>query len=340
MKFLNILTLATALYGSSHQILKAQEWGVWYDAEMQTDFKGHCNYVNLFYLSADCPLGEHLTVSAASISILKSLDESLVNDLQTFSNIEADNQPFTLAIAGMSWKPNDKQTLFFGIRNVNEDYFTSDLTSLFLNSSCGIFPTLSCNMDIANYPLASMCLHYNYTSQSLNFLASAYNGQGYYRLTGADNLWRITPRSDGLFFITQADWKKARGNYFFGAAHQSGHICESSDVLDGASSQTVLWTYTEQSLTDHFSLIADYSHTFGRSALCTDFVGLGGQYAQGKSTLGLFSDYAHFRDDDEWATELTYKYDLNSWVFLLASCQLIHHEEWMPVGMLRLSVRL
>lgn len=84
MKLLNILTLATALYGSSHQMLKAQEVGVWYDAEMQTDFKGHCNYVNLFYLSADCPLGDHLSVSAASISILKSRDESLVNDLQTF----------------------------------------------------------------------------------------------------------------------------------------------------------------------------------------------------------------------------------------------------------------
>ena len=34
------------------------------------------------------------------------------------------------------WK---KARLFVGVRNVNEDFFTSDVTSLFTGSSCGIF---------------------------------------------------------------------------------------------------------------------------------------------------------------------------------------------------------
>lgn len=341
MKFLKILTLATALYGSSHQMLNAQEWDVCYDAEIQTDFKGQCNYVNLFYLSAVCPLGAHLSMSAASISIVKTRDESLLDDLQTFSNIEADNQPFTLAVAGMSWKPNDQHTLFFGIRNVNEDYFTSDVTSLFLNSSCGIFPTLSCNMDIANYPLASMGLHYSYASPSFNFSASAYNGQGYERLSGAANLWRITPHRDGLFFITQAEWQQNKSHYFVGAAQHSEPLCKNSGrSIDGTSAQTALWSYTEQSLTDRLSLIADYSHAFGHSCQCTDFFGFGGQYAWSQSTIGFFSDHARFRHESEWATELTYKYNLSSLLFLQASCHLIYHESWQSVGMLRMGVRI
>lgn len=313
--------------------LCAQQVGVWYDTELQTDFKGHSNYANLLYLSADYPLGEHFKLSAATMSIYKTRKESLLDDLQGFSNLEADNQPFTLAMAGIGWEVNERHSLFFGIRNVNEDYFTSDVTMLFLNSSCGIFPTLSFNMDIANYPLASMGLHYCYSAPSMTFSASVYNGQGYDRLTGAANLWRITPHSDGLFFITQTDWQLSNGHYYVGAAQHTG-------AQDGAAARTALWVYTEQALSERLSLIADYSHAFGHNCLCTDFVGLGGQYAWKRSTLGLFANYARFSQDREWVTELTYKYDLTSYLFLQASCQLIHHESWMPAGILRLSVRI
>lgn len=327
------------LMGCFHQLC-AQQLGVSYDTELQTDFKGHCNYANHLCLSADYPLGEHLTLSASTMSISKTREESLLDDLQGFSNIEADNQPFTLAVAGIGWKVNDRHSLFLGIRNVNEDYFTSPVTSLFVNSSCGIFPTVACNMEIANYPLASMGLHYSYASPSFGFLASVYNGQGYDRLTGVANLWRIIPHDDGLFFITQADWQQSSGHYFVGVAQHTGPLCPSSGTRDVASARTALWFYTEQSLTDRLSLIADYSHAFGRSSECTDFVGIGAQYAWSKSTLGLFSDYVRFRQDSEWATELTYKYDLNSMLSIQSSCQFIHHGSWMPVGLIRVSVRI
>lgn len=327
MKFVLIL-----LIGCCHQLC-AQEVGVWYDTELQTDFKGSVNYANLLYLSADYPLGEHFKLSAATVSTFKTRSESLLDDLQGFSNIEAPNMLLTLAVAGIGWEASDRHSLFFGVRNVNEDYFTSDVTSLFINSSCGIFPTLACNMDIANYPLASMGLHYCYTLPSLCLQASVYNGQGYDRLSGAANLWRITPHSDGLFFITQAEWQQNNDRYFLGSAQHTG-------THDGASSQTALWAYTEQSLTDRLSLIVDYSHAFGPSSQCTDFFGFGGQYSWSRSTLGLFSDYARFRNDSEWATELTYKYNLTSLLFLLVSCQFVHHGAWQPVGLIRMSVRV
>lgn len=337
---LSFMTLATLLLtGWGHQ-LSAQQMGVWYDTELQTDFKGRSNYLNLLYLSADYPLGEHLNLSAATMSISKTRQESLLDDLQGFSNIEADNIPLTLAVASIGWKVNDRHSLFFGIRNVNEDYFTSPVTSLFINSSCGIFPTVASNMDIANYPVASMGLHYAYATPSFGLQASAYNGQAYDRVTGRDNLWRITPHSDGIFFITQGDWQQGKAHYYVGAAHHSGPLCVSAGDSDEASPRTALWAYTEQALTDRLTLLADYSHAFGHSAQCTDFVGLGGQYAWQRSTLGVFTDYVRFRHDSEWATELTYKYDLTSILFLQASCQLIHHGSWMPVGLLRVSVRI
>lgn len=327
LKFVSLLMVAWM------QQLCAQQLGVWYDSELQTDFKGHYNYANLLYLSADYPLGERFRLSAATMSIYKTRKEPLLDDLQGFTNIDADNLPFTLAVAGIGWQVNDRHSLFVGIRNVDEDYITSDVTSLFINSSCGIFPTLSCNMDIATYPLASMGLHYCYKAPSFCLQASVYNGQGYSRLSGSANLWRFCPHSDGLFGIAQIDWQRGKGHYYVGAAQHGG-------IGSEMATRSALWAYTEQTLTEQVALIADYSHAFGRSCDCIDFAGLGCQYSKGCSMLGLFTDYARFRHDSEWATELTYKLDLNKYLFVQYSFQMIHHGHWQPAGLVRVSLRI
>lgn len=332
-KLTQLLTLTTVILFSYSLELDAQQMGVEFDTELQFTPDGYTNYLNRLRLSADYAINEHLTLSAASISIAKSREESLLDDLQGFSNIEAEPQPLALSLLGMNWNAGERHSLFLGIRTVNEDYFVSPVTSLFINSSCGIFPTLSCNMDIANYPVASMGMHYSYTAPSYCIQASAYNGQAYDRWTGIDNIWRITPHSDGLFFISQVDWQQGKGHYHVGAAQHTG-------VSGGESAQTALWTYTEHSLTDRLSLIVDYSHAIGHSRLCTDFVGLGAQYSWSQSAIGLFTDYARFRHEEEWATELTYKFDLNSLLFLQASCQLIHHGSWQSVGLIRMGIRI
>lgn len=97
----------------------------------------------------------------ASISIAETHERPLIDDWQGFSNIEEENTPLALAVLGIRWQLK-KSFLFVGVRNLNEDYFTSPYTSLFTNSSCGIFPTLSVNYPIANYPLASIGIDYKY----------------------------------------------------------------------------------------------------------------------------------------------------------------------------------
>lgn len=331
---LSFMTLAAFLLTSCWgQQLCAQQMGVCCDTELQTDFKGRSNCLNLLRLSADYPLGEHFKLNAATISISKTRRESLLDDLQGFSNIEAHSTLLTLAVAGIGWELTDRHSLFCGVRNVNEDYFTSPVTSFFLNSSCGIFPTLACNMDIANYPLASIGLHYSYSAPSFCLQASVYNGQAYDQWAGRDNLWRVAPHSDGLFLITQGDWLRGRGHYFAGAALHTG--------AQGASSaRSTLWAYTEQALTDRLTLIADVSQALGHSSVCTAFAGIGAQYAWRKTALGLFADYVRFRQDSEWVSELTYRYELSSILAFCTSCQLIHHGSWMPVGMVRMSIRI
>ena len=159
MKFINILVVVALMTGGLH--LHAQDFGVEYTTELQTNFQG-CNFVNLLRLNAEIPISKSVTIEASTISIAKTRNERLLDDLQTFSNIEEDNLPLAIAVCGANWQINDKHSLFMGIRNMNEDYFTSPVTSFFTNSSCGIYPTISANYPIANYPVASVGMHYCY----------------------------------------------------------------------------------------------------------------------------------------------------------------------------------
>lgn len=332
MRF-SLFTVAVILLSVFNAPLSAQEVGLCYDAELQMTPKGVMNFANRLYLSAGYALNDQFELCATTLSLVKTREERLMNDLQVFSNIDADDLTLGLTVAGLGWTPDDRHYLFAGIRTVNEDYFISPVTSLFINSSCGIFPTIAYNLPIANFPVASMGIHYSYTLPSFQFLASLYNGLGYDRLTGRNNVWRVTPQSDGLFMITQGEWTLGQGHYFLGSCLHTG-------TPEDASAKSMLWTYTEQALSERLSLIADYSHAFGRGCECTDFVGIGLQYAAGPSTWGIFSDYARFRNDKEKATELTFRRELSSKVFVQASYHLIHQDRWQTAGLVRLGVRL
>ena len=48
--------------------------------------------------------------------------------------------------------------------------------SLFTNSSCGGFPTLTYNYYVPTFPFAAMGLHYKYDYKDITFQASLYNG--------------------------------------------------------------------------------------------------------------------------------------------------------------------
>lgn len=316
------------------------ELGLELITEQQVTHEKEYNFANLLRLDASLPINSKAAFDIATISTFRTRNEGVGNDLQTFSNLDAENNALALALCGINWDINDHHTIFVGVHNMNEDYFASPVTSLFANSSCGIFPTLSANYDIANYPYASMGVHYRYTSESdgdsdgegsaknsslftLNF--SLYNGQGYRNFAGRNNVFRVCPKDDGLFALTQIDYKYKGSDYFLGICGHKTWSPLPDPPRNGREKDmaTTIWTYAEQRITRDLSLMAAYSHAFTSSAVCTDFAGIGGKYSLGKSDLGVFSDYARYTDASEWATEVTCKAELNSHFYIQPSAHFI-----------------
>lgn len=295
--------------------------GMELNSEVQATHKGDYNFANLLRLRAALPVTRNLTFELGSLSTCMTASESIGGDLQTFSNLDAGDIPFTLSLLQLAWQPGCGHSLFLGIRNMNEDYFCSPVTALFANSSCGILPTLSANYPIANYPLASVGVHYRYEYKSNDeeegvfaVQGSLYNGMGYHRFSGRENLFRFCPQSDGVFGLAELQYKHHGSCYFMGTAL---HYNNSTHV------RTSPWIYAEQRVGQNFTLLANYSHAFGQETECRDFLGLGGRYELGRYQLGLFTDYARFAEANEWATELTCRYDINDHLALQPSIHLI-----------------
>ncbi|MBO6067904.1 MAG: hypothetical protein J6P50_01680 [Bacteroidales bacterium] len=174
-------------------------FGLDYIVEQQTDFQ-HFRMNNMLQLNADIPISRHFSFIFSTISFAATDSTPLAEDLQVYSNIEAyNNIALAFAVAGIEWNINEEHSLFAGIRRIDEDYFCSDALALFTNSSCGGFPTVTANFDIAAYPTASAGVHYAFEKENLTLQASLYNGTGHYRFAGRENVFRIRPRSDGVF---------------------------------------------------------------------------------------------------------------------------------------------
>lgn len=306
-----------------------------YTGELQTNFDGKYNFVNLLHLSLDKKIGKAVNLSLSTISTVKTGDH-IIDDLQGFSNIEADNLPLAIAVAGITWSINENNSLFAGIRRVDEDYFTSDVTGLFTNASCGIYPTLSCNYPVATFPDAAIGLHYRHEAQRWAAQASVYNGTGHHRFTGSDNAFRVCPSSDGVLTMVQGEYHGSHGDYFAGAAMHYGRV----DEVARRQARTALWAYGEQHVTSVLSLIVGYSHAFNHDSQCSDFAGLGATWQHNKITAGIFSDYARFDKGNEWATEVTCKYQLNDNLALQPAFHYVHNSDNKVAALLRVVMNL
>lgn len=323
------------------------EMGMELTTELQSMHKGDCNFVNLLRLNASLPISHSVTFEVASITTGVTTTESIAGDMQAFSNIEAGNVLFALSKCGVDWQIDNNHALFAGIRNMNEDYFASPVTSFFTNSSCGIYPTISANYPIANYPVASVGLHYRYEKslsatttrmegtnededQRLTLQASLYNGTGNNRFNGRNNMFRVCPNSNGIFGITEVAYTNKGSFYSFG---------NSLHCKDGL--HYTPWIYAEQRLSNRFTLLAGCSHAFTTAPECSDFIGVGGHYQLGKCEIGVFTDYARYDEGDEYATEITCKIPLTSYLHIQPTAHLITTDSsFQGIAMLRMVLSL
>lgn len=327
----------------------AQEATLSYSSELQTGFGEKANWVNLLQLGASVGLGGGLSAQVGTISTSNTNGEHLIPDLLGFSNIEEENIPLALERLGIGLS-RDGWELFLGVGNVNGAFFVTPVTSLFTNSSCGIFPTLSCNFSIANFPDASMGVEGQYSNGGITVATALYNGRGYHGFKGEDCVFRFNPGRDGIFNINAVNYSRYGNDYNMGVClcHGPGGGNEDGAWLSPQAASpermrtdVALWLYAEQKITGNLSVIAQYSRCPTVADGCRAFYGGGLACKAGRCDIGLYSCYADFADTYEWASELTFRYELSSILTLQPALHYVANSETRSVvGMLRLSVSI
>lgn len=336
-----IITVAYGCYTT------AQDISAQYTTEIQADAMGQYNWVSMLRFDYMQYLCKNIKLDVASISIAKTRGENIIYNLQTFSNIEEDNTTLAPAVAGLTITSGGA-ALFVGIRNMNEDYFTSHFTSLFTNSSCGVFPTISANYHIANYPLASTGIHFEQKIKDITVQASIYNGEGYKSFLGRQNVFRFCPESDGLFSILSVNYQNNGSIYNIGVSLHYGNNVPYEEIAGITTAEKTqkdqkntttgaVWGYTELMITQRLYALMQYSVNPSRDIACRRYAGLGLVRKIYNAELGIFADHAVFKNESEWAAELTCRINCFGRGYLQPALHLIKNSNGTHcVGLLRM----
>jgi hypothetical protein len=299
-----------------------------YTTEAQTNFGKKYNWVNLLSLSAGLSsekISEHWVngfFRADFISVYKIHKERISNDIMTFSNIEENNLPINPYVLGYTQRWG-KMALFGGVRNVNNDYYITPYTSLFTNSSAGIFPTISLNFPLANYPLSAVCLHFEYQpTVKLLFKTSLYNGVAHDPRKNILNSFTVNPKRDGIFSISELSYaqnKFGSGIYSLGFTLQSSNATMYSRLSQNTSR---IPTYTAWLAIEH-SVYRSGEKEIGsiihvgiapqHAVHCRHYYALGG-YASGlfgrRDKLGIYLNATNVAGIKERTMEITWQFQL------------------------------
>lgn len=281
--------------------VKSQNISGEYISEWQWNMRNKTKWCNLLRLGAEIPLSADGVFKASTIHIAK-VNDNIIEDWQGFSNIEEDNLVAAIAVLGYSYRHGSFQ-LFAGVNNVNENYFTSDVTSFFANSSCGIFPTISVAYPIANYPLSGLTLHLEVDLKKITIKNSVYNGTAFNGWKRFNNPFILNPSKFGIFDVMQLEYYNGRGSNFAGVA------------IHTKFRSAAWWVYSEQNIwkTDKNSLsvMAQYSEKIDKRNDCFRYVELGCLYTRSKNMLGISGQYAQYAQGSEYSLELSYRRELS-----------------------------
>jgi hypothetical protein len=197
---------------SNDTISKFQYDIYWINEGQMNLSNGKSNVVNYLSFTANWQLSGIVAFNMGvlgvdNIRIRQQKSWCVADDAQVFSNITINNNhPFLISQLGLDFSISNRFGLFVGVRNMNIDYFIGDYTSLFTNSSNGIYPTISDNFIVPNYPTAAFCLHGTLALKSGFVLKNSfYNGMSYSRL---DKVFRISPKYDGFLNVSQLSYNQ------------------------------------------------------------------------------------------------------------------------------------
>lgn len=177
---------------------------------------GRGNWANL--LSAGLEVrtwhGGCLEVAALATGRLK---DGVADDLQDFSNINAENRGFRLTHLGIGQRFGDKVFAFVGLREADEDYFNTGGAAVFTGSSYGCAPHTGENFALAVFPDAALGVHLEYYPHAdWAVRTSFYNG------TASDRprrQFRFRPGEDGLVNVGSVSFSPTPVRFTDGAGN-------------------------------------------------------------------------------------------------------------------------
>lgn len=309
--------------------------------EAQTGFRKNVNWVSLFqtnldicFPQEDCYQGGKISI--ALISTFKTAATYIANDQQGFSNIEATDLLLSPFLVGYSQYIR-KCLLFAGLRNMNEDYFSTDYTALFTQSSAGIHPTLSGNFELPNFPKSGLCLFLEVNpSAPVRLRSSIYNGVSGTFYKKKNTPFRFDYQNQGLFIIQDLLYQKWGSRYNLGTmAHFAG---------DKEKQGWVIWALIEKPVySDHkmeIGVIIDGSYALMSAPQCSSYGsfgiiadGLAGM--KGKSIISSRVFYAAYPERNEFDLEINWIYRFNKQWQIQPALHLIRTDCVHPVALLR-----
>lgn len=307
-----------------------------YVSEWQWGMNGKTNFVNQLRLNLSVPIKKiNGTIEASTLHVAKT-SENVIGDWQDFSNLDADNMVAAIAVLGymQTFKAGH---VFLGVRNVNEDFFISPVTSFFVNSSCGIFPTIAASYPIANYPNSGLTVYFDVSKGNWTFRNSIYNGMGYNGWKGHDNPFIVRPRRDGIFNISQLDYSSNNGHYFAGVAVHTRQfpIDDDGNMVppeeDIHKTTCAWWVYGEQEVwkgaDKNISCMVQYSENTSHKNSCYRYGEIGGAYSDAKNECGISGQYARFQQGTEYSLEVTWKRQLTNSIAVQPTFQYIKNND-------------
>lgn len=285
------------------------KWSAALHTEGQWNMSGGATgWANLLEIGADMELWDDGGLEVAAISSYCAATP-VADDVQGYSNLDAgEDKAFRLVKAGVGHTFDDRLYLFAGLRSMDEDYFSTPVTSFFTGSSYGNFPVLSMEYSQPTFPMSALALHLEYSpDDKWKFKESLYNG------IASDALgrqFRFCPASDGVLNIGSVSYLPDGGDEE-ASVYELGYMLDSGG--DRAGVRSSYWANVEQLVATvgdmRLSVLAQGGWHPGGSVECRGYVA-GAVLATGVSEMDLSMGLSANRvfcplGDDETDVELS-----------------------------------
>jgi len=251
-----------------------------------------------------------------------------IGDMQVVSNIEAGDHSFLQELYYRhQWNHFE---IIAGLQDMNVEFAASDHAALFLNSSFGMIPTISHNIDAPIFPLTALGITAVFElSEDVNWLNAIYDGCPTGFNHNPYNLRWIISTVDGIVGISEVQFKQAEGRNqtikigIFSHYHKlENEISENTSESFNTATMGIYGYFDREIWSSGNQKLGCFSQAgFSPSDASTSdfYLGVGINFngllsKSGDDTFGIAFAHEHFSFAlaAETAVELTYHYQLNT----------------------------